>query len=75
VVDNIANTFFAVYQRLHTLVEEEIAEKRELLRLDWKQRISDSWEVSKTKYFYPGDNGLLQYRRGPTVQGMTEQFE
>jgi hypothetical protein len=42
VVNNIANTMFAVYQRPHILVEEEIAEKRELLRLEWGQRISDS---------------------------------
>jgi hypothetical protein len=57
------------------LVEQEIAEERERLRLDWTQRISDSWEVSKREHFYPPDFGWLQYRIGPTVQGMTEQFD
>jgi hypothetical protein len=67
VVNNIANMLFAVYYRLHTLVEKERAEKRELLCLDWTQRINDSWEVSKTKYFYPPDYGWLQYRSGSTL--------
>jgi hypothetical protein len=74
-VNNISNTLFAVYQRLHVLVEEEMAEKRELSRLEWTQRISDAWEVAKAKYFYPEDYGWLQYRRGSTIQGMREQFE
>jgi hypothetical protein len=60
VVNNIANTLFAVYQRLHILVEEELAEKRELLRLEWTQRISDSWEVGKAKYFWPDNYGWIQ---------------
>jgi hypothetical protein len=63
-----------VYQGLHTLVEREIAEERERLRLDWTQRVSDSWEVAKREHFYPPDFGWLQYKIGPTVQGMTEQF-
>ncbi len=74
VVNNIRHTLFYVYQGLHTLVEQEIAEERERLRLDWTQRISDSWEVSKREYFYPPEFGWLQYKIGPTVQGMTEQF-
>ena len=63
-----------MYQGLHTLVEREIAEERERLRLDWTKRISDSWEVAKREHFYPPDFGWLQYKIGPTVQGMTEQF-
>jgi hypothetical protein len=74
--DNVVNdTLFSVYGLLHILVEQEIADARELLRLEWDQRIRDSWEVSRREYFYPEDFGWLQYRRGPTVQGMIEQFE
>jgi hypothetical protein len=75
VVNNIRNTLFVVYQRLHTLVEQEIAEEQEFLRLDWTQRISDSWEVSKRQHFYPPDFGWLQYRIGPTVPGMIRRFD
>jgi hypothetical protein len=75
VVNNIANTMFAVYQRLHILVEEEIAHKIELLRLEWIHRIRDSWEVAKAKYFWPDEYGWIQYQDGPTVQGMKEQYE
>jgi hypothetical protein len=73
-VNNITNTLLSVYGLLHILVEQEIAEARELLRLDWNQRIHDSWEVSRRECFYPEDYEWLQYRIGPTVQEMNKQF-
>jgi hypothetical protein len=77
VVNNIKNTLFFVYQGLHTLVEREIAEERERLRLDWDQRILDSWDVARKRkdVRFHEDYGWLQYRRGNTVQGMIEQFD
>jgi hypothetical protein len=65
-----------VYQGLHTLVERGIAEERERLRLDWDQRIRDSWDVvSKRKdvRFHEG-YGWIQYQDGPIVQGMIDQL-
>jgi hypothetical protein len=49
-VNNIANTLLAVYQRLGIIVDEEIAEKREVLYLEW---LRDSWEeeASKARYW------------------------
>jgi hypothetical protein len=56
-------------------VEAEIADNREQLRLQWLQKIRDSWDVQRTKYFYPEDYGWLQYRNSSTVEVMKEQFE
>jgi hypothetical protein len=57
------------------LVEQEIAEERERLCLNWIQRIKDSWQVAKAEHFWPDEYGWIQYREGPTVQGMIEQFD
>jgi hypothetical protein len=58
----IADTLLTVYERLHIIVEEEIADKREQCRLELLQKIRDSWEVHRSKCFIPKDYGWLQYR-------------
>jgi hypothetical protein len=70
----ISNTLLTYYERLHIIVEEEIADKRERCRLEWLQKICDSWEVNRAKLFYPEDYGWLQYRNSSRVEAMKEQF-
>ena len=59
------------------MVEQEIAEGRELLRLDWDQRIRVAWDVANKRkdVRFHEDYGWLQYRYSDTVKEMTGQFE
>ena len=47
--DVVNSTLLDVYGLLHTLVEQEIAEARELCGQEWHQRIHDSWDVAKNR--------------------------
>jgi hypothetical protein len=74
--DNVVNdTLCAVYGLLHISVKQEIADAQELLRLNWDQRIQNSWEKLKIDYWHTKDYGYQQYWEGPTVQSMIEQFD
>jgi hypothetical protein len=75
VVPNIRDTLYFVYSALHILVERELAQEQDRLGQEWHQRIHDSWDISRRKYFYPDDYGWIQYQEGPTVKGMIEQHD
>jgi hypothetical protein len=70
----IVDTLFTVYDRLHIIVEEEIADNREQCHLNWNQKIRDSWEVYTTQLFVPEEYGWLQYKNSSRVQVLADQF-
>jgi hypothetical protein len=75
--DVVNRTLLDVYGLLHTLVEQEIAQARELCGEQWHKKIHDSWDVEKNRkdIWHGPDYGWIQYQDGPVVKGMIEQFE